>query len=211
MDGCAWNIDWAQNSGGYSTLVSWVQVTGTHMDVSMMVPRLDLANHSFDANADWSADFSRGVLTLTATKDLAENEHVCIDYGPGLDNAHLMRVFGFAVPGNPNDRLDFLEQRNGDSGNSTSLGMSQGPHPAQSLMAGPFCNAVDLDSILRESEGSSWYHNGQDIVSGHENANPSRRFSAMASLLGCAALQHWAAYQASNSHDDGQRLPPQRM
>lgn len=179
-------------SGGYNTSVSWMQVPGTHSTLSMLVPRLDLANHSFDANADWTLDFSGGILKLTATQDLAQNEPVSIDYGPSLDNAHLMRVFGFAIPGNPNDRLAFLEQQSKAAINNLHPpSMSQHQQPAHSLLPHIFCKAAALDSDVSPYEQKSWTHDGQGIVSCHEDANLSRRFSAMLSLPGCAAEQFW--------------------
>lgn len=168
------------------------EVPGTHSTLSMLVPRLDLANHSFDANADWTLDFSGGILKLTATQDLAQNEPVSIDYGPSLDNAHLMRVFGFAIPGNPNDRLAFLEQQSKAAINNLHPpSMSQHQQPAHSLLPHIFCKAAALDSDVSPYEQKSWTHDGQGIVSCHEDANLSRRFSAMLSLPGCAAEQFW--------------------
>lgn len=169
-----------------------MQVPGTHSTLSMLVPRLDLANHSFDANADWTLDFDGGILELTATQDLAENEPVLIDYGAGLDNAHLMCVFGFAIPGNPNDRVAFLEQQSKAA--ITDLpppSMTQHQQPAPSLLAHTVCKAAALDSVVSPYEQNSRAHDGQGIVSCHEDADLSRKVSAMLSLPGCAAEHLW--------------------
>lgn len=168
------------------------EVPGTHSTLSMLVPRLDLANHSFDANADWTLDFDGGILELTATQDLAENEPVLIDYGAGLDNAHLMCVFGFAIPGNPNDRVAFLEQQSKAA--ITDLpppSMTQHQQPAPSLLAHTVCKAAALDSVVSPYEQNSRAHDGQGIVSCHEDADLSRKVSAMLSLPGCAAEHLW--------------------
>lgn len=180
----------------------WLQVPGTCSDVSMMVPRVDLANHSFGANAEWALDFSRGAVTLTATEDLAEVQPVCIDYGPDLDNTHLMRVFGFAVPGNPNDRLDFLQQQQ-NMGDSDSTTGNQ-----QALLTGPFLKAVALDDVVNQYEQESQLHDGQGIVSCHKDPDLSRQLSAVLSLPVYAAEQQQT--KTSNSHVDGQ-VPYQGM
>lgn len=168
-----------------------------------MVPRLDLANHSFSANAEWALDLSRGAVTLTATEDLAEDQPVCIDYGPDLDNTHLMRVFGFAVPGNPNDRLDFLwQQLNMGESDSIPLNMTGAQ---QALLTDPFLKAVALDNIVNQYEQESQLHDGQGIVSCHKDPDLSRQLSAMLSLPVYAAEQ-----QHTNGCDDAQ-VPYQGM
>lgn len=181
----------------------WLQVPETSYEVSMMVPRLDLANHSFGANAEWTLDFSRGTVTLTATEDVAEDKPVCIDYGPDLDNTYLMRVFGFVVPGNPNVRLDFLQQEQNMGDNDPTPLSTTGAQ--QALLTGPFLKAVALDDIVNQYEQESQLHDDQGIVSCHKDPDLSRQLSAVLSLPVYAAEQ-----QHTHGCDEGQ-VPYQGM
>lgn len=150
----------------------------------MLVPRVDLANHSFDANAEWVADFARGSVTLQATQQIAEGEPVCIDYGADLDNTALMHMFGFVVPGNPNDRLDLGSMQQADGLD----GADQGQHY---LLPDPFLNSVGLDSIVKQSDKASCSHNRNSIVSCHQDPVLSRKLAALLSLA-----MHDADYHA---------------
>lgn len=169
-----------------------------------MVPKLDLANHSFDANSEWAADFCRGTLTLTATQDISAAEPICIDYGPDLDNTHLMRVFGFVVPGNPNDRLAFLQQDNASDNEGAMFG--ENGHQ-QVLLAGPFLKSVGLDSVVQQFERQDRSHSVQGIISCHEDPHLSRKLSALLSLPVSYTDQH---ANGADGDDRGQ-VPHQGM
>lgn len=153
--------------------------------MSMMVPKIDLANHSFDANAEWSSDFASGSLALTANQNIAKGQPVCIDYGAELDNTDLMRVFGFVVPGNPNDRLDFLQQQIGDDtadSHNTSSNVIWDQQSRSKLLAGPFLQSDGLDSAAEQFNQISSGHSGQGSVLNHEDPLLARKLSAALSL-----------------------------
>lgn len=178
----------------------------------MLVPKIDLANHSFQPNADWEVDFAKGTITLVATQDITKGEPVCICYGSDLDNAQLMRVFGFVVPGNPNDRLDlFLGQAQNlpadvdpDALHSTSRdGLQQ-----HYLLADPFLESVGLDSIAEQMDQGAHSHNGQGIISCYKDPDLSRKFSAVLSLPLCASDQHVTLVDGD---DDDQTAPEPGM
>lgn len=157
----------------------------------MMVPQVDLANHSFDSNAEWAANFTKGALSLTATQDIVEGEPICIDYGTDLDNTQLMRMFGFVVPGNPNDRLDFTAaqlHRNTADDSFDNLCAHEGSH--HYLLADPFLKSIGLYDIVKEYDCGSKAHNGRGIVSCHKNPMLSRQLSAVLSLPVYESEQH---------------------
>lgn len=160
----------------------------------MMVPKVDLANHSFKSNADWEADFAKGIITLVATEDIAKGEPVCIDYGGDVDNTQLMRVFGFVVAGNPNDRLDFLleqaQSQTADADIDDSNGISRTDQQQYYLLADPFLHSVSLDSIAEQMGLQSLARNGHSIASCNEDCILSRKLSAVLSLALYASDQH---------------------
>lgn len=176
--------------------------------MSMMVPKVDLANHSFQSNADWEAVFIKGTITLVATQDIAKGEPVCIDYGSDVDNTHLMRVFGFVVPGNPNDRLDFLlgqaQGQPADADSHDSHGISRNDQQHHYLLADPFLKSVGLESIAEQMDQESLVHNGQGIISCYKDPNLSRKVSAVLSLPLYASDQH---AMLGIEGDDGGQLP----
>lgn len=71
-----------------------------------MVPTADLANHSH-CNAKYALQASQGFFELRSRREIKEGEAVCVTYGQDMTNAELMCDYGFIVPGNPRDRLDF--------------------------------------------------------------------------------------------------------
>lgn len=159
----------------------------------MMVPQVDLANHSFDSNAEWAANFTKGTLSLTATQDVAEGEPICIDYGTDLDNTQLMRMFGFVVPGNPNDRLDFSAAqlpKNTPDVSFDALYANRERQQHHYLLADPCLKSVGLYDVVKEYDHSSKAHNGKGIVSCHKNPMLSRKLSAVLSLPVYESEQH---------------------
>eukprot|EP01041_Mallomonas_annulata_P000358 gene358-655_t len=70
-----------------------------------LVPGLDLANHSPQPNSKHEYDSTSGLFTLTATKDIAEGEEICISYGTQRDNISMIALYGFMDPDNNNDVL----------------------------------------------------------------------------------------------------------
>ena len=197
--------------------------------MSMMVPQVDLANHSFQSNADWEADFAKATVTLAATKCIAKGEPVCIDYGSDLNNDQMMRVFGFVVPGNPNDRLEFLLGRSqsqivDDSDNTLDFlleqpqsqpadtdpdgynGTSRNGQQHHYLLAYPFLHSVGLKIVAEQMDQKASGNIGQGIVSCYEDPNLSRKLSTVLSLPLYASDQH--AMLAFDDGDCGQVPEP---
>ena len=181
---------------------SWLQVSDSKVDMSMLVPKVDLANHSFRPNADWEVNIVNGTMTLVATQDIAKGEPVCIDYGSDLDNTRLMQVFGFVVPGNPNDRFGlFLGGQNqpADADLDASHSTSRDGLQQHYLLADPFLKAVGLDSVAEQVDQGTHLHNGQGNISCYKDPDLSRKFSAVLSLPLCASDQHASL---ANGDDD---------
>lgn len=136
------------------TLCLSMQVYNT--DLALMVPTADLANHSFQHNSVYALRASQGSFDLKSCRAIKQGEAVCISYGQDKTNAELMRDYGFFVPGNPHDRLDFAVsswQQHAPviakpaqllfkalNGSAAPLAEEQRPQ----LLAGPFLKAVGL-------------------------------------------------------------------
>lgn len=60
-----------------------------------LVPLLDFANHSADANAVFDVDRSTGDVILRTTHPVAQGSEVCISYSPSLSLQLFMRTYGF--------------------------------------------------------------------------------------------------------------------
>lgn len=125
-------------------------------DLALMVPMADLANHSFQHNSVYALRASQGSFELKSCRAMKQGEAVCITYGQDKTNAELMRDYGFFVPGNPHDRLEFAVsswQQHAPviakpaqllfkalNGSAAPLAEEQRPQ----LLAGPFLKAVGL-------------------------------------------------------------------
>ena len=98
--------------------------SGVGMPYTLM-PGVDLLNHGgASANCALGATRREGFggsdgdgdgdafedIEVRCTRDVAPGEQLTISYGDGADNDRLLRLYGFAVPGNPNDRVE-LELR----------------------------------------------------------------------------------------------------
>ena len=77
--------------------------------VTMIVPLLDMINHSLEPNCivlpyhDKVSDTS--FLTLQTLKPVSENEQLTICYGNDLPNTHLIQKYGFVTRENPVKKL----------------------------------------------------------------------------------------------------------
>ena len=136
-----------------------IQVFNT--DLALMVPTADLANHSFQHNSVYAFRASQGFFELKSSRAIKEREAVCISYGQDKTNAELMRDYGFFVPGNPHDRLDFAvsswQQHSPVIAKPAQLlfkALNGGAAPLTEeerpqLLAGPFLRAVGLTGKVK--------------------------------------------------------------
>lgn len=164
-------------------------------EVALMVPTADLANHSFQYNSTYALRTARGAFELNSCRPLNAGDAICISYGSDKTNAELMRDYGFCVPGNPNDRLDFTasdwQQHAGIIAkpatllfkvlNSSPAPLSQEERPQ--LLAGPLLKALGLQGKLEAGkvhpEGMS---SQQAKYACAEDASLSRTLAAVLSL-----------------------------
>ena len=89
----------------HTALCVSIQVFNT--DLVLMVPTADLVNHSFQRNAMYALQAPQGFFKLKSRCEIKKGEAVSVSYGQDKTNAELMSGYGFIVPGNPQDRLDF--------------------------------------------------------------------------------------------------------
>eukprot|EP00775_Hariotina_reticulata_P004636 gene4636-4889_t len=75
--------------------------------LTLMVPFADLANHSFDHNCTFCLSRDNGSFQLRSLRPMVEGDEATISYGSPKPNSELLRDYGFIVPGNPFDRIDF--------------------------------------------------------------------------------------------------------
>ena len=123
-------------------------------DLALMVPTADLANHSFQQNSVYTLRASQGAFEMKTCRSIKDREAICITYGADKTNAELMRDYGFFVPGNPHDRLDFTvrQQHTGFVAKPANLlfkALNGSPAPLKEeerpqLLAGPFLKALGL-------------------------------------------------------------------
>lgn len=71
--------------------------------LTALVPVIDLANHSFDPNAEVAYDAASGSVQLRPLRPVAAGEALSIDYGCRRDNLDLMCDYGFLETSNIND------------------------------------------------------------------------------------------------------------
>ena len=69
------------------------------LDVSSMVPYLDLLNHSDKPNTHWFFDAKKKGYILNAATDIEKNEEITDTYGK-YHNYLLYKIYGFVIPDN---------------------------------------------------------------------------------------------------------------
>ncbi|KAK9705300.1 hypothetical protein RND81_07G046300 [Saponaria officinalis] len=78
-------------------------------DVPMMLPLIDICNHSFHPNAKIIQDIDAGdsnmLVKVVAEKDIKRNDAVEINYGC-LSNDFFLLDYGFVISGNPYDSVE---------------------------------------------------------------------------------------------------------
>ncbi|KAM0255849.1 hypothetical protein ACHAQJ_005354 [Trichoderma viride] len=75
--------------------------------IRLLAPFADMLNHSSEVKQCHVYDASSGNLSVLAGKDYKVGDQVSIYYGP-IPNNRLLRIYGFVVPGNPNDTYDLV-------------------------------------------------------------------------------------------------------
>eukprot|EP00611_Tribonema_gayanum_P022634 TRINITY_DN4587_c0_g1_i1.p1 TRINITY_DN4587_c0_g1~~TRINITY_DN4587_c0_g1_i1.p1 ORF type:complete len:288 (-),score=101.68 TRINITY_DN4587_c0_g1_i1:82-945(-) len=71
-------------------------------DQFAFVPFLDMANHNFNPNANFTFDSAIGSFKLTALTDVKAGSQVFISYGQTLDDGKLATQYGFCVASDEN-------------------------------------------------------------------------------------------------------------
>lgn len=75
--------------------------------IRLLAPFADMLNHSSEVKQCHVYDASTGNLSILAGKDYEAGDQVFINYG-SIPNSRLLRLYGFVVPGNPNDSYDLV-------------------------------------------------------------------------------------------------------
>ncbi|KAF2417701.1 putative histone-lysine N-methyltransferase [Tothia fuscella] len=75
--------------------------------IRLLAPFADMLNHSSEVEQCHTYDVSSGNLSILAGKDYKPGDQVYINYGP-IPNNRLLRLYGFVLPGNPNDSYDLI-------------------------------------------------------------------------------------------------------
>ncbi|KAL5331345.1 hypothetical protein ACEPPN_000875 [Leptodophora sp. 'Broadleaf-Isolate-01'] len=75
--------------------------------IRLLAPFADMLNHSSEVKQCHIYDALSGNLSILAGKTYEPGDQVFINYGP-VPNNRLLRLYGFVVPGNPNDSYDLV-------------------------------------------------------------------------------------------------------
>nr|QPK41098.1 SET-9 [Sordaria fimicola]QPK41099.1 SET-9 [Sordaria fimicola]QPK41100.1 SET-9 [Sordaria fimicola] len=75
--------------------------------IRLLAPFADMLNHTSEVKQCHVYDPSSGTLSVFAGKDYEAGDQVFINYGP-VPNSRLLRLYGFVIPGNPNDSYDLV-------------------------------------------------------------------------------------------------------
>ncbi|XP_074320843.1 uncharacterized protein LOC141657489 isoform X2 [Silene latifolia] len=82
---------------------------GNRENVPMMLPLIDMCNHSFYPNAkivqDVNAEDPKMLVKVMAEKDIEQNDALELNYGY-LSNDFFLLDYGFVIPGNPYDTVE---------------------------------------------------------------------------------------------------------
>ncbi|KAL8241802.1 hypothetical protein R6Q59_012104 [Mikania micrantha] len=82
---------------------------GNHGNVPMMLPLIDMCNHSFNPNAEIVQEQGSGnptmLVKVVAGMNIKERSHMTLNYGC-LNNDLFLLDYGFVVPSNPYDCIE---------------------------------------------------------------------------------------------------------
>ncbi|WIA15539.1 hypothetical protein OEZ85_002173 [Tetradesmus obliquus] len=71
--------------------------------VLLMVPFIDMINHSPANNCSFSCDWSNGCFEIVCAEPILAGSEVTISYGSNKSNLALLSCYAFFIPGNPGD------------------------------------------------------------------------------------------------------------
>ncbi|PVH69866.1 SET domain-containing protein [Cadophora sp. DSE1049] len=75
--------------------------------IRLLAPFADMLNHSPEVKQCHVYDGLSGNLSVLAGKNYESGDQLFINYGP-IPNNRLLRLYGFVVPGNPNESYDLV-------------------------------------------------------------------------------------------------------
>ncbi|MBA0563274.1 hypothetical protein Golob_008262 [Gossypium lobatum] len=81
---------------------------GTHSDFPMMLPLIDMCNHSFNPNARILQEQDAGnpkMLIKAAEREIKQSDPLLLNYGC-LSNDFFLLDYGFVIPSNPYDHIE---------------------------------------------------------------------------------------------------------
>ncbi|CAH9104933.1 unnamed protein product [Cuscuta epithymum] len=82
---------------------------GTHKDVPMMLPLIDMCNHSFSPNAEIVQEHEAGdgkmLVKVIAAENIKQGDELELNYGC-LNNDLFLLDYGFVIPSNPYDCIE---------------------------------------------------------------------------------------------------------
>ncbi|XP_022776463.1 ribulose-1,5 bisphosphate carboxylase/oxygenase large subunit N-methyltransferase, chloroplastic isoform X2 [Durio zibethinus] len=82
---------------------------GTHSDIPMMLPLIDMCNHSFNPNArilqEQDAGNPKMLIKVVAERQIQQSDPLLLNYGC-LSNDFFLLDYGFVIPSNPYDYIE---------------------------------------------------------------------------------------------------------
>ncbi|KAK9277133.1 hypothetical protein L1049_006672 [Liquidambar formosana] len=136
---------------------------GTHIDVPMMLPLIDMCNHSFNPNAQIVQEQDAGnpkmLVKVVAETQIKRGDPLALDYGC-LNNDLFLLDYGFVIPSNPYDCIELkydgalLDAASMAAGVSSPNFSSPAPWQQQLLLQ---LNLVGEAPVLKVSASFDFY------------------------------------------------------
>ncbi|XP_024991872.1 fructose-bisphosphate aldolase-lysine N-methyltransferase, chloroplastic [Cynara cardunculus var. scolymus] len=147
-----------------------------HGDVRMMLPLIDMCNHSFNPNAEIIQEQGSGdpkmLVKVVAGMNIKEHDHLTLNYGC-LSNDLLLLDYGFVVPSNPYDCVELKYDGGLFDAASMAAGVSNPSFSSPALWQRQILSKLNLEgeqALLKVTLG------GPEVVEG-------RLLAALRSLL----------------------------
>ncbi|KAE8076360.1 hypothetical protein FH972_015016 [Carpinus fangiana] len=136
---------------------------GSHSDVPMILPLIDMCNHSFNPNSRIVQEQDAGILVkVVAETVIKQNESLVLNYGC-LNNDLFLLDYGFVMPSNPYDNIELKYDSALLDAASMAAGVSSPNFSAPAPWQQKFLSQLNLDGeapLLKVSLG------GQELVEG---------------------------------------------